>query len=227
MILFSREKRRNRDRADTVYRQIAAQARNPAFFREFGVADTINGRFEILVLHLFAVVNRLVRGAGPDAEFARLLMEAFVTDMDRNYREIGISDVRVGKKIKTLYGLFGARIAHYDLVLGATAAGGGGPRAEARAGALAGAIAAHVPGAAAAGAGGGTGNGAPGEAAGECESAGLGRYVIGLVDRLADLSAEDVRAGAFVFPDPASAPGGQTAVAGGRAQVAEAAGDGE
>ena len=187
MILFSREKRRNRDLACAVYAKIAAQARQPAFFRDLGVDDTINGRFEILVLNLFVVVNRLVRGIDSDEGFARLVIEAFVTDMDDSYRQIGISDLRVGKKIKTLYGLFGARIAHYDLALAPASKSGSGstPPNGARLSALAARIAAQVPGA------------QDGTA-----SAALGRYMAAAIDGLAAVPTGRVRAGDFSFPDP-------------------------
>ena len=43
---------------------IVAQARLPGFYREYAVADTVNGRFDLIVLHLALVLDRLIRGSG-------------------------------------------------------------------------------------------------------------------------------------------------------------------
>ncbi len=187
MTLFSREKRQNRDRAAKVYRQIADQSRSPVFYRGWGVADTINGRFEMLALLLFAVVNRLVKADKPDERFAQLVMEAFVADMDRNYREIGISDVRVGKKIKAMYGLFGARLAHYDLVLAEAATAENGSSKQN----FADAIDAHVFAMAR----------QDGEAA-TSSAARLADYILSVIDVLAKTGLAAIRVGDIRFPEP-------------------------
>jgi cytochrome b pre-mRNA-processing protein 3 len=114
--LFSNSRRRP-DHAASVYAAIVAAARNRLFYARLGVPDTLDGRFEVLAIMLHAVVRRLVHGSDPDIEFSRRITEHFIVDMDSNLREMGVSDVRVAKKIKTLYSAYGGRIAAYDIAL--------------------------------------------------------------------------------------------------------------
>ena len=97
--------------ARELYRSIVEQSRRLEFFVEFGVPDTPTGRFEVLVLHLFLVMHRM-REEEEHAELARSLSEEAVLDLDRNMREMGIGDLSVGRKVKSLaegmYGRFGA-----------------------------------------------------------------------------------------------------------------------
>jgi len=97
--------------ARELYRSIVAQSRRLEFFVEFGVPDTPTGRFEVLVLHLFLVMHRMCEEE-EHAELARSLSEEAVLDFDRNMREMGIGDLSVGRKVKSLaegmYGRFGA-----------------------------------------------------------------------------------------------------------------------
>ncbi|ODN71338.1 Ubiquinol-cytochrome C chaperone [Methylobrevis pamukkalensis] len=57
--------------------------RLPRFYTDFGVADTVEGRFDLLMLNVSLVVRRLNRENGGDREAARELTEAFFADMDR------------------------------------------------------------------------------------------------------------------------------------------------
>ena len=106
--LFSRAHRRP---ARALYAAIVERARRPERFKEWGVPDTASGRFEVLALHLFLVMQRLRAEDGLSA-FARTLSEEAVLDMDRNLREMGTGDLSVGRKVKSLaealYGRFGA-----------------------------------------------------------------------------------------------------------------------
>jgi cytochrome b pre-mRNA-processing protein 3 len=95
----------------SLYRSIVEQSRRQEFFVEYGVPDTPTGRFEVLVLHLFLVMHRMREEDGL-AELARSLSEEAILDFDRNMREMGIGDLSVGRKVKSLaegmYGRFGA-----------------------------------------------------------------------------------------------------------------------
>ncbi|MEM8574889.1 MAG: ubiquinol-cytochrome C chaperone family protein [Pseudomonadota bacterium] len=85
-----------------LYDAIMAQARLPIYYQGLGVPDTLEGRFSILTLHLFAVFHRL-KGAGPEAAAtAQALSERFVEDMDTVLREIGVGDLKVPKKVRKL-----------------------------------------------------------------------------------------------------------------------------
>jgi cytochrome b pre-mRNA-processing protein 3 len=95
-------KTRSEDRckAKELYGAIVTGARQPAFYSGCGVEDTPEGRYEMIALHLYLVIERL-KGAGPQADrIAQRVMEAFVTDMDDSMREMGVGDLSVGKKVK-------------------------------------------------------------------------------------------------------------------------------
>ena len=96
--LFNRND--SRRRASELYGAVVTLARRPALYADMGVADTPEGRYEALVLALFLVLERL-RGEGEAVTpQAQALIEAFVTDMDDNMREMGVGDLTVPKKVK-------------------------------------------------------------------------------------------------------------------------------
>jgi cytochrome b pre-mRNA-processing protein 3 len=117
MFFSSRQKQQDRETADRLYTAIVEASRQPDFFRLFGVPDTVDGRFEMLSLHMFLGLGRLVDNGGADRDLAQRVMELFVRDMDAALREIGVSDLRVPKRMKALYGSFGGRIAGYSLAV--------------------------------------------------------------------------------------------------------------
>jgi cytochrome b pre-mRNA-processing protein 3 len=111
--------RRNphRDAALRLYESIVEQAREPAFFTHFGVPDTFDGRFELVAVHGFLVLNRL-KAEGPQAaELAQELFDAMFADFDRTLREIGVGDLGVGRHVKTMAQAFYGRIGAYDAAL--------------------------------------------------------------------------------------------------------------
>ena len=110
-------RRQERHVADALYSRIVDASRQPAFFTGFAVPDTLDGRFEMLSLHMFIALNRLVGDGEAESALARTVMESFVRDMDSALRELGVSDIRVPKRMKTLYGSFGGRIAGYRLAV--------------------------------------------------------------------------------------------------------------
>lgn len=106
--------RRRDAAAHPLYAQIVAQARQPDFYLAAGVPDTVQGRFEMIALHMFLVLHRLKQEGGQGADLAQDLFDLMFEDMDRNLRELGTGDLAVGKRIKTLAkGLYG-RIAAYE-----------------------------------------------------------------------------------------------------------------
>lgn len=110
--------RRNR-RADTIsalYGMIVAQARLRFFYQDFAVPDTINGRFDLLVLHLVLVIERLNRDEGLK-ELAQGLFDRFCRDMDDNLREIGIADLKVPKEMRKMGEAFYGRAQVYGVAL--------------------------------------------------------------------------------------------------------------
>lgn len=96
-----------------LYAAAVAQARQPVFYARLGVPDTVDGRFELVSLHVFLILQRL-KAAAEAAPFAQAVFDTMFADMDRNLREMGVGDLSVGKKVKAMaQGLYG-RIAAYE-----------------------------------------------------------------------------------------------------------------
>ncbi|HEX2257610.1 MAG TPA: ubiquinol-cytochrome C chaperone family protein [Afifellaceae bacterium] len=112
-MLFSPKRRRERDAAEALYRSVSEASRRPILYTDLGVPDTLEGRFESLLLHLFPVVERLRSGEDADPDFSRLVAEAFIADMDATLREMGVGDLAVPRRVKEMYGAFGGRFAAY------------------------------------------------------------------------------------------------------------------
>jgi cytochrome b pre-mRNA-processing protein 3 len=113
--LFRRN--RHRDAALRLYESIVEQAREPVFFTHFGVPDTFDGRFELVVLHGFLVLNRLKAERPPAAELAQELFDVMFADFDRTLREVGVGDLAVGRHVKTMAQAFYGRVAAYETAL--------------------------------------------------------------------------------------------------------------
>lgn len=108
--------RRNphREAVQELYGAIVARAREPVFFTDLGVPDTLDGRFELLALHVFLVLARLKSERAAGADFAQGLFDAMFTDMDRGLREIGVGDLSVGRQVKRMAQGFYGRVAAYE-----------------------------------------------------------------------------------------------------------------
>lgn len=113
--LFRRHTRRQTAAVAALYAGIVAQARRPEFFTALGVPDSLDGRFETLALHAFLVLSRLkAEPALAARDLAQGLFDALFADMDRSLREMGASDLGVGRRVKAMaQGLYG-RMQAYD-----------------------------------------------------------------------------------------------------------------
>ncbi|MHA1600792.1 MAG: ubiquinol-cytochrome C chaperone family protein [Alphaproteobacteria bacterium] len=100
--------------AQDVYEGIVCQARQPAFYEACGVPDSIDGRFELVALHAFLVLRRLKRGGGRGADLAQALVDTLIQDLDRSLREMGVGDIGISRRIKTMARGFYGRIAAYE-----------------------------------------------------------------------------------------------------------------
>lgn len=100
-----------------LYRATVAAGRAPAWYREGGVPDTVEGRFDMIASLLALVLIRLEReGDGAKADSV-LLTENFIDDMDSSLRQIGIGDFVVGKHVGKLLGALGGRLDAYRAAL--------------------------------------------------------------------------------------------------------------
>jgi cytochrome b pre-mRNA-processing protein 3 len=86
--------------ARSLYGSIVTRAREPVFYAQWGVPDSVQGRFEMVALHLVLVLRRL-SAEGSDAEpLGRALTEAFVVDLDDVMREMTFGDLAVPREVK-------------------------------------------------------------------------------------------------------------------------------
>lgn len=97
------------------YLQIVAQARQSAFYIDSQVPDTVDGRFDMIVLHACLLMRRLGAENTPEAlGFSQNVFDEMFLDMDRSLREMGVGDISVGKKVKKMAQAFYGRAAAYD-----------------------------------------------------------------------------------------------------------------
>ena len=101
---------------EAIYGMIVTQAREPLFYRALGVPDTVNGRFDLLLLHLWLVLRRLKPVEG-GVGLSQALFDHFCNDMDDNLREMGVGDLTVPKRMQAFGEAFYGRTAAYDLAL--------------------------------------------------------------------------------------------------------------
>ncbi|MBE8220901.1 MAG: ubiquinol-cytochrome C chaperone [Alphaproteobacteria bacterium] len=102
------------------YTALVAAARALPLY-EAGAPDTLDGRFDMLVLHLHLVLRRLrVLGQDNNPEshrFAQALFDHFFQNMDETLREMGVGDTSVGKRIRKMAQAYYGRAKAYDIAL--------------------------------------------------------------------------------------------------------------
>jgi cytochrome b pre-mRNA-processing protein 3 len=109
-------RRRDPDAAK-LYGAIVAQARLPLFYQSLEIPDTLEGRFVMLSVHLFAVLHRLKR-EGPEARaLAQDLTDRFAADLETVLREIGVGDLSIPKKMRGLAASSAALLQAYEEAL--------------------------------------------------------------------------------------------------------------
>ncbi len=118
-MIFTRTRRRSqvRDRAHRLYQGVVAQAREPAFYRDCGVPDTLDGRFDMIVLHAVLVLRRLKREGTEGSEVGQGLFDVMFGDMEQSLREMGVGDSSVGRRVKAMAKAFYGRAAAYEAAL--------------------------------------------------------------------------------------------------------------
>ncbi|MBX9758979.1 MAG: ubiquinol-cytochrome c chaperone [Beijerinckiaceae bacterium] len=171
----------NKALIDRLNGEIMAAARQPSFFLDYGVADTVEGRFELLCLVATTVMRRMEKLPSPGPELAQDVTDALFTGFDIALREIGVGDLTVPKKMKKMAQGWLGRGAAYRVALDA------GDPAE-----LARAIARNVYG--------------DEKVAGEPPAQRLARYAFAQDKLMHGLDLDAVLKGPLGFVDPASVP---------------------
>jgi cytochrome b pre-mRNA-processing protein 3 len=107
----------NRHLIDRLRGEIVAAARDPVLFTEYGIEDSLDGRFEALALHAALVLRSLNRKKPPAQEMAQDLTDSLFRSFDAALREMGVGDTGVPKRMRTIAGAFLGRATAYDLAL--------------------------------------------------------------------------------------------------------------
>jgi cytochrome b pre-mRNA-processing protein 3 len=166
-----------RDTISTLYGTIVAQARLPGFYRDYAVPDTVNGRFDFIVLHVMLLLDRLADDDGLRA-LGQAVFDHFWRDMEHNLREMGVGDLAVPKEMRRFGEAYYGRAQVYRAALAATDDG-----------ALAETLVRNIYG------------GAP-----AAQAHRLAAYTREAVRQLAALDQAALSAGHLRFPEPASVP---------------------
>ena len=106
--------RQARIAGETLYAGLVDQARRPALYRDLGVADRIDARFEVYVLHLSLLLARLKGEGEAGAEIGQAVFDTFVGALDDALRELGVGDLSVAKKMRKLGEAVYGRILGYQ-----------------------------------------------------------------------------------------------------------------
>jgi cytochrome b pre-mRNA-processing protein 3 len=165
----------NAKTAREIYLLIVAKARQPYFYAELGVPDTVDGRFDMITLHAILVIEFIAQGGKASKALSQQLFDEMFADMDRSLREMGAGDLSVGKKVRKMAEVFYGRAKAYREAL-----------AHDDEDSLTAALARNVYG----------GEGHPENAHR------LARYALAAAKSLSGTRMDDVHAHALQFPDP-------------------------
>lgn len=109
--------------ARSLYAAAVTQSRQAEFYAGYGVPDTLDGRFELLVLHVHLLCRRLARCGPAGGAVAQALFDTMFHDFDRNLREIGVSDPSLPRRIRDMIAAYYGRVGAYEAAHGGGAEG--------------------------------------------------------------------------------------------------------
>lgn len=121
MGLLGMFRRRPHERAGfELYGAAVGAARAPELFLALGVPDTVEGRFDLVSLHVGLLIRRLrTDGDSRGPALAQAVFDAMFADMDLNLREMGVGDLAVGKRVRRMWEAFHGRALAYEAALDA------------------------------------------------------------------------------------------------------------
>jgi cytochrome b pre-mRNA-processing protein 3 len=105
------------DTISALYGTIVAQARLPSFYRDYGVPDTVDSRFDLIVLHLAVLLRRLNGENEAGRGLGQRVFDRFCQDMDQNLREMGIGDLNIPDEMRRVGAAFYGRARAYSAAL--------------------------------------------------------------------------------------------------------------
>jgi len=101
--------------ANSIYNLIVKQSRTKEFYKNLAVPDTIDGRFELIILHFFFIDRVLNKNTKKGELIYQELLDIMYKDFDMSLREMGVGDLSVGKKIYHMTEAFSGRLVAYRL----------------------------------------------------------------------------------------------------------------
>ena len=99
---------------ENIYTNIVKTSRNKSFFLDYKVDDTVEGRFDIILLHSFIIFNYFISTGKGKSKLPQLLFDHMFSDFDSNLREMGFGDIAVNKRMKQFIKAFYGRINNYS-----------------------------------------------------------------------------------------------------------------
>lgn len=116
MLKIMTKSRARRQWAQEILTELSARARAPVFFEKLNVADTIDGRFDLVVLHAFLVLERL-SGEGR-RDLAQAFLDVLFVSFDEGLRDLGAGDIGMGRRMKSMANAFYGRLDAYRKATG-------------------------------------------------------------------------------------------------------------
>ncbi len=117
MISLPFRRSRQTPNIDALYGMIVAQARSQAFYRGYDVPDTVDGRLDMIMLHLLLLLRQLSKGRGSLPPLGQQVFDRFCQDMDDNFREMGVGDLAVPKRMRRVAEAYYGRAMVYESAL--------------------------------------------------------------------------------------------------------------
>lgn len=114
MLNLLRKSAARKHQARALYDSLVSRAREPVFFAGFGVADSLDGRFDLLAFHAWLVLAELKGSEPAHRDLAQRLTDTIFTGFDEAMREQGVGDIGIGHKLKAMAQAFYGRMAAYD-----------------------------------------------------------------------------------------------------------------
>jgi cytochrome b pre-mRNA-processing protein 3 len=111
MLKMGRKSKKRASQVEGLYRALVNRAREAVFYTRFNVADTLDGRFDLLALHAFLLLERL-REAG-EGDLAQGLTDAIFIGFDEGLRDLGTGDMGMGRRMKAMANAFYGRMQAY------------------------------------------------------------------------------------------------------------------
>lgn len=100
-----------------LYAAAVKAARDPYFYADLDVPDTMDGRFDLVGLHAALLIRRLRALPAPGAAIAQAVFDAMFSDMDINLRELGVGDMTVARNVRAMWEAFHGRATVYEAAL--------------------------------------------------------------------------------------------------------------